>query len=249
MRSKGFLAGSVVWLMFILPSAYAGGKSPQADLARRIHEAVVAKMPRPYEDLSEWGKTILPPPAVRFPRLRRTFIRVGDHYELPHGTWKRTKVWIDDPDRDLRIQVPSIRLVDKNTTRLRVEATAALRGARERQDWVRGVRLLGVTAEADAVVRVGLDVDVTLAFDPAKPLDGLKVGAKVTAVQLELKEFNLRRVGPVVFLEQGPLGEELKAAIQERLKALEPKVKDYANRAIAEGLKDGKGLPPALGGR
>jgi hypothetical protein len=168
--------------------------------------------------------------------------------ELPHGTWKRTKVWIDDPDRDLRIAVPSIRLMGK-TTRLRVETTAALRCVRERQDWIRGVRLLAVTAEADTVVQVGLDVDVTLAFDPAKPLDGLKVEAKVTQVQLDLKEFNLRRVGPVVFHEQGPLGEELKAAIQERLVALEPKVKDYANRAIAEGLKNGKDLLPAAGGK
>jgi hypothetical protein len=249
MRSKSFLAGSVVWLLFVLPSARAEEKSPNAELARRIHDAVVAKIPRPYEDLSEWGKTIPPPPAVRFPRLRRTFVRVGDHFELPHGTWKRTRVWIDDPDRDLRIEVPTLRLVGKNTTRLRVEATAALRGSRERQDWVNGVRLLRVTADADAVVRVVLDVDATLAFDPAKPLDGLKIGAKVTQVHLELKDFNLRRVGPVVFPEQGPLGEELKALIQQRLDELEPKVKDYANRAIAEGLKDGKGLLPAAGGK
>jgi hypothetical protein len=249
MRSKTFLAGSAAWLLLVLPPAFAGEKSPNADLARRIHDAVAARIPRPYEDLSEWGKTIPPPPAVRFPRLRRTFVRVGDHFELPHGTWKRTRVWMDDPDRDLRIEVPSLRPVGKNTTRLRIEATAALRGSRERQDWVNGVRLLWVTADADAVARVGLDVDVTLAFDPAKPLEGLKIEAKVTKVQLELKEFNLRRVGPVVFLEQGPLGEELKAAIQQRLDELEPKVKDYANRAIAQGLKDGKGLLPTPGGK
>src|SRR5207253_820622 len=118
--------------------ARPGEKPPHADLARRIHQAVVAKMPRQYEDLSEWGKTIPPPPALRFPRLRRTVVRVGDRYELPHGSWKRTRVWVHDPARDLRIAVPEVRKVGKDTTRLRVEATVAVQGERERKEWVRG---------------------------------------------------------------------------------------------------------------
>src|SRR4051812_39594124 len=142
MGNKALLVGSVVCLLFALPPARGGDKPAQADLAARIHQAVVAKMPRQYEDLSEWGKTIPPPPAVRFPRLRRTLIKVGDHYELPDGTWRRTRVWVDDPARDLTVQVPAVRKVGKNTTRLRVEATLAVQGERERQEWVRGVRLL-----------------------------------------------------------------------------------------------------------
>jgi hypothetical protein len=247
MRRKVQLVGGVVWLMFPL-LAGAGEKSPPANLADRIRQAVVVRMPRQYEDRAEWGKTIPPPPAVRFPRLRRTVVKVGDHLELPDGTWKRTRVWVNDPARDVQVRVPEVRKVGKNITRLRVETTVAVEGERERQEWVNGVRLLTVTAEADAVVTVGLDVDVNVALDPARPLEGVQVGAKVKQVQIELKEFNLRRVGPVVFVEQGPLGEELKAALQERLKTLEPKVRDYADRAIAQGLKNGQGLFAAPAG-
>jgi hypothetical protein len=239
MRNKVLLIGSGVWLIFPLACAYPEEKSPNADLAELIHQAVVAKMPRQFEDRSEWGKTILPPPAFRFPRLRRTFVQVGDHLELPHGTWKRTRVWVSDPAHDLHIRVPEVRKAGKDTTRLRVEATVAAQGERERQDWVNGVRLLKVIVGADALVTVKLDVDVTVAFDPARPLEGVRVSVKVTRAQLELEEFNLRRVGPVVFLEQGPLGDELKAVLQEHLRALEPKVRDYADRAIAQGLRNG----------
>ena len=70
----------------------------------------------------------------------------------------------------------------------------------------------------------------------------------VVAVQLALKEFKVRRVGPVLVLEQGELGEELKRSLQERMKTYEPQVKEYANRALAEALKTNKGLfaPPGL---
>ena len=220
-------------------------ESANADLARRIHEGVLKKVPGEYEDRSEWGKTIPPPPAVRFPRLRRTLVKVGDRYEFPHGTWKRTLVRVADPARDIQVRVPEFVKVDKDTRRLRVEATVALQGFRERQDWVNGVRLLGITAEADAVVTVGVDVSVTVAFDLKKPLDGVKVEAKTEGVQLELREFKVRRVGPVMIVELGQLGEELKATLQQQLRAYEPKAKEYVERLVADTLKESKFLRPA----
>lgn len=222
-------------------AARAEEKPAYADLARRIKEAVVAKMPRQYEDLSGWGKTIPPPPAVRFPRLKRTLVRVGDRYEVPHGTWKRTRVWVHDPARDLFIEVRDAQKVGKNTSRLRVEATVALQGERERKEWVNGVQLLGVTARADAVVTVGLDVDVTVTLNTDRLPPELNVDAKVVDAKLALRDFNVRRVGPVL-VEAPELNEELRAAIQERMRAYEPHVRDYANRAIVGSVKSGKGL-------
>ena len=206
----------------------------QVGLAAYVHRVVVERLPRKFEDLSEWGATI-PAPPVRFPRLKRTVVKVGDRYEVPHGTWKRTKVWVEDPAKDLRIRVAEVRKVGKQTTRLRVEATAAVRGERERQQWARGVHLVGVTAEADAVVTVGVDIDVTIAFDAVRPLAGMKFEVKIAQVRIDLKAFELRRVGPVVLPEHSTLGEELKAKIQADLRALEPKVKDHANRLIGGG--------------
>jgi hypothetical protein len=245
MRRKPFL-GALLALVLSVPAVAAAEKSTNAILAEHIKQAVVAKMPREHEDLSQWGKTIPLPPRVRFPRLRRTVINVNGRPSVPNGTWKRTKVWVNDPNRDLVLRVPEFRKVGKDTYRLRVETTVALQGTRERREWVNGISLLDVTADADAVVQIGLDVDVTVAFDLSKPLDGVKINARVAQARLDLRDFHLRRVGPVVILEQGQLGEELKAILQAQLKAQEPRVKEEANRAIAVGLKDGKGLLPAL---
>lgn len=241
MRKALFAAGALSLVCGTSP-VRAEDKPDYSSFARRIQEAIVARMPRQFEDLSEWGKTIPLPADVRFPRLRRTAVKVGDHYEVPHGIWTRTRVWINDPAKSLQIQIRDSRKIDKNTTRLRVDATVAFQGQRERQRWVKGVSLFDISADADAVVAIGLDCDVKVAFDTSKFPPALRIEATVVKAQLALKEFNVRRVGPVVVVEQGELGEELKRTLQERLKTYEPQVKEYANRAIAESLKGGKGL-------
>jgi hypothetical protein len=243
-----YLTATVIGLSFGSTAVAADEKPDYAALAAQIKKAVLARMPKEYEDLSEWGQTIPLPTDVRFPRLRRTVIRKGDRLEVPHGVWRRTKVWVADPNRDLQIRLADVRKAGKDTTRVRVEALVTLRGSRERVRWAKGVQLFDITADADAVVAIGLDCNVKVSFDLKKLPPELRIEPKVTAVQLDLKEFNIRRVGPVLVLEQGELGEELKRSLQEKMKAYEPQVKEYANKALAESLKNDKGLfsPPGL---
>ena len=248
MRSMIYLAAIVAGLSFLTSAAAADDKPDYTALAAQIKKAVLARMPKEFEDLSEWGQTIPLPNDVRFPRLRRAVVKKGDRYEVPHGVWKRTKVWVADPDRDLQIRLADVGKGGKGQTRVRVEAQVTLRGSRERQRWAKGVRLFDITADADAVVAIGLDCDVKVSVDFKNLPPEVHVEPKVVGVQLNLKEFNIRRVGPVLVLEQGELGEELKRTIQERMKTYEPQVKEYANKALAETLKSDKGLfsPPGL---
>src|SRR5207248_1742925 len=80
---------------------------------------------------------------------RRMRVRVGDHDEWPDGPWLRTRVWVDDLDRDVTIKVRDVRPSDHQTTLLKVEATAKVHVERERQQWRRGLLLLGLLARAD----------------------------------------------------------------------------------------------------
>ena len=248
MRSMSYFAATVAGLGFLSSAAAADGKPDYTAIAAQIKKAILARMPREFEDLSEWGRTIPLPTQVRFPRLRRVIVRKGDRLEVPDGVWKRTKVWVADPNRDLQIRIADAGKAGKDVTRVRVEALVALRGSRERQRWANGVRLFDITADADAVIAIGLDCDVRVSFNLKKLPPELHVEPKIVNVQLGLREFNIRRVGPVLVLEQGELGEELKRTIQERMKTYEPQVKEYANRALAETLKTNKALfsPPGL---
>src|SRR5437868_78332 len=74
-------------------------------------------------------------------------------------------------------------------TLLHVEATVKLRVERERQQWRRGLLLLDLTARADAVVVLDLDVDASVGLDRSKVPPEVVVKPTVTRTQLDLKEF------------------------------------------------------------
>jgi hypothetical protein len=229
---------------FILtaPAVRAEDKPDYSDLARLIHSTLIPHVPREFEDRSDWGKMIPLQPNLRLPRVRRTIIPVGDRMEMPHGAWKRTKVWLDEPARDVQIRVTELRNTGKDKTRLGLEATIALHGERERQQWRNGLHLFDLTVQADAVVTVALDTEVTVTLNAGKFPPDLTVQPKVLQTRLELKSFDLKRIGPVLLgsKEARDLGEELKGSLQELLRQYEPQVTQKANEAIATGLKDGK---------
>jgi hypothetical protein len=224
------------------PSPAADEKPDCAELSRLIKAALAAQLPKQYEDKSQWGMTIPIPPGFRV-GPRRTLVRVGDHDELPHGAWKRTKLWVDDPAKDVRITIREFRKVEGKPSKLVLEATAALHVERQRRQWQRGLQLLDVTVQGDAVVRADVECDVSVALDAKKLPPELVVEAKITQCRLDLKEFELKQVGRLEIFGEIPklVSEELRTYLQGVLKDKEPELKEKANLVIARVLKDGKG--------
>src|SRR5437868_3526058 len=98
-----------------------------SEFSRILHKIVVAQVPKYVEDNSGWGGSIPIPDKLPLPRLR-TRIKVGDHEELPHGLWRKLRVNVDDPDKDVAIQVRSFEKIDAKTYRLSLDSQAAIRG-------------------------------------------------------------------------------------------------------------------------
>ncbi len=219
-----------------------------SELSRLIHQAAVEKCPKRFEDKSQWGRTIPIPPAVRLPRLRRTIVQVDGRDEFPDGAWKRTLVWLDDPAKDISIRVLDVQQQPQETNRYRVKiaSTVAFHSERERQQWKNGLKLIGLSIQADAKIAAELMCDVKISFDLSKLPPDVLAEPKVAALRLELCEFDLNRIGP--FIAGDPareLGDELKGLLQELLRLHEEQIRDYANQAIAKALKGGQARIPA----
>lgn len=225
---------------------------PAAELGRLIHKAVVAKMPKVYEDQSGWGRTVPLPDNLRFPRLRRTVVQVGDRPEVPDGLWRKLRLRLDDPDRDLQVRVRSFKRLDATKYRVTVEADATVRAEADVQRWRNGLRLADLTARADVALGVVVECDVVARLDAGKLPPALKLEPEVKDLKLNLKGFTprqvtFRRAGLSVEGEavEGA-GEELKGALQALLREAEPAVKNRAGEALARALKEGKDpLAPA----
>jgi hypothetical protein len=217
------------------------------ELSRLIHKVVVAQVPKVIEDDSGWGQTVAIPEKLRLPKLQRTFIKVGDRWEVPHGFWRKVKASLPEPAKNVQIQVRDLKSAGPGAIKLTVDADIALRGWAEAQHWRNGLALVGFIAEADAVIGLNLVCDVAIAVDTKKFPPDVKVTPKVAELKTDLREFSLREVKMrrlAVTLEgeaAREAGNQFKGLLQQLMRNHEPKVKELANEAIARSLREGKG--------
>jgi hypothetical protein len=228
------------------PASDAPADEPAgAPLARLIHAAIVSKLPPVYENHSGWGHTVPMPERVRLPRLRRTVVQVGDHLEVPDGPWRKVRLRVEDPDRDLQVHIRSFRRVDATTYRIVVETDAAVRADADVQRWRNGVELADLTARADFELGVVVECDMAARLDTGRLPPRLVVEPQVRHLKLNLKEFTPRQV---TFRRAGltvagdaieAAGEDIKGLLQDQLRSLEPELKQRAGEALARAMKEG----------
>jgi hypothetical protein len=224
----------------------ARDEAPSAELERLIHKAIAAKLDKVYEDDSGWGHTVPLPDNLRRPRLRRTVVKVGDRMEVPDGPWRKLRLSVEDPDRDVSVRVCAFKRLEGTTYRLTVETDVTLRAEADLQRWRNGLELADVTARADVALRVVLECDMAAGLDTSKVPPALSLKPDVRDLKLNLQKFTPKRVS---FRRAGlavegdaveAIGDEFKDALQGALRSAEPEVKKRAGEALARSVKEGK---------
>jgi hypothetical protein len=240
MRPIGILIGLVALLPFNLNAGEKPAKPEYKEFSKLIHSVVVKQLPKELEDDSGWGQTIPAPDKLPLPGLR-TFIKVGDKLEVPHGTWRRFKGKIEHPDKHLKIVVKEFKSLDSKTYQVAVDVDVTFLTLSEVQVWQKGLMLIGGNAVADVQITAAIVCDVGVDLDLKKFPPELKLEPKVTGLGLDLVDFKVRN-GPMIQGEFGDnLRNDLKQLMRGLLKASEPLVKAEVNRAIVQSLKEGKG--------
>jgi hypothetical protein len=224
-------------------------------LSKLIRDAVLKQAPRSFEDNSGWNLSRPFPARIRLPNLPRTVLRVGDHDELAHGSWRRVKGWMADPNKDLSLHVTELRPTEGGKYRLGLTSTADLQVEGEFQQWLNGLMIVGVTGRATATAQVDLDADVKLSLDVTKFPPEVQIEPKVVRLAIDLKKFQLFNPQTANNPQRAEgLNNDLKNLLQQALKTQEPKLTEEANRAIVDALRQGQGtfsaakLYEAIGG-
>jgi hypothetical protein len=240
MRFRIILAAMALGLPLAVFAGDVPRKEEYGDLSRLIHRMVLKKVPREYEQRFNWGNTIPVPEKLPLPNLR-TYLKVGDRVELPHGAWKRIRVKLDDP-KDLKIKVKELKKLDKGGYRVVLDAEALLRADGEWNQWQKGLMLLKVEGQADATIASTIVSDVELTINLKKFPPEVKADPKIVELTLDLKEFTLNQLGGTLQGEKirQIANDLMRDALHDLLKAAEPIVRDYANQVIAQSLKESK---------
>ena len=151
-------------------------------------------------------------------------------------------MWFDDPDKDIGLNVTSLKQLEGAKVRLALAVTANLQSEGEMQQWLNGLMLVAVTGRASVKVQGDIECDVNLSLDVTKFPPEMTIDPKITRCDLELKEFTLLKPAEVRNTERAEaINSQLKGALQLMLKNGEPTIREAANKAIAQALREGKG--------
>jgi hypothetical protein len=224
--------------------------APKVDytaLSSMIHKVVLGQLPPVIRTEANWGNTIPIEEGLRLMKRRKT-VPVGDHREFPHGQWRKTRAWFDNPDKDLIIKVLDLKPAGTKGYQITLDVNASVHAETEIQQWQKGILLADILALTDVGVDVPLQCDVTLALGKGFPPE-VKVEPKVTSLKTNLEDFKLKKVelrrpGLALALEgkaAEDMGKRVQGALQELLHNAEPTIAAKANEAIARSLREGKG--------
>ena len=205
------------------------------DELRRLIEGMALKhFPDKYENTKQWGQTkhVFSRLKVSLDGLRVDSERVTR--EANHGTWKRYRIDLSSAPDALQLKVERAEQTADNKLRVEVDCRAKLVVAGRVAQWERGLLLMSVGGEADAVARLWACCEVGVELDPRRLPPDIVVRPVVTDAKLELVDLRLRKFGYL----QGPiakqLGEGIEEIVQERLADDNRDLAAKLNRQIAK---------------
>jgi hypothetical protein len=199
-----------------------------------IRSLLLTSLPREYENSKHWGQT-----KPRWDGLHISLdgLRLDTKRrwkEVNHGTWTRYQATLVDPERTLFIQSTNLRPVADRRVAFDVIVDAQLFVTGRLSEWVHGVQLYSFSAEADATVRLVMQCEVGLEFLATHFPPEVRLVPRVTAADLELRQFELRSIsdahGPLV----RKLGDGLHDILQDEIRERREKLVSKINRAIAK---------------
>lgn len=201
-------------------------------LRKLVTQLALEHLPHTFEDQKKWNLTRQ---VVSGLDIKREGLKLKTHRRyrtVNDGTWKRYVVKLIDPERQFSLAIENAVNNGDGRARFDLVATAALDIYAQLAQWERGIRLLSISTEADAVVRLRLTCLAGVSLDTRQFPPDLVIRPTVTAADLELLDFTARRISKL----DGPVVEELgrgaRKVIQEKLDDREPRLVEKINARL-----------------
>jgi hypothetical protein len=209
-----------------------------ADAAANAFDDLVLQLvrdavPRQYEDRKQWGKTI---EVVSGLDIRRDGHRLRTNRrkkEVRHGRWKMYRVELEDPHRDLDIQLLNPRESDSGLL-FDIEATARLQTFARYSNWRYGVQVFSVSGDAEARVHLKATCEVALKLDPKHLPPDVLVVPRVREAEIHLIELDLQRLSHLRGDLAQEIGRGLRRIVNEALTKRQEELTRRMNQQLAK---------------
>jgi hypothetical protein len=212
--------------------AEAGEPDRSAEVVSQIAAKWIAEaIPREYERSKDWGRTKQITTGVR---SSGNFFKFDVHRrksEVKHGVWKKYRVTLVEPDKNLVVRIENLRSTGPGRTALTLLISAKVTAWARAKVYERGIHLIALEAEADTSIRLALDAEISLESIPTTSwLPGVAVRPVVTDARITLENFRLTRISDLRGSLARELGDGLRHVIEDELAG--PEFVAKLNRSI-----------------
>jgi hypothetical protein len=195
--------------------------------ARLIADAI----PREYERSKDWGRTKRITTGLRSSGNFFDFDIHRRKTEVNHGVWKKYRITLIEPEKNLDVKITNLRSIGANRFALTLSVTAKLHGWARAKVYDRGIHIIALEGVADTTVRLSLDAEIALETVPTQMyVPGIAVRPVVTDARLKLDDFRLKRISDLRGSLAHELGDGLRHLIEDELAG--PKLVAKLNRSI-----------------
>lgn len=192
---------------------------------------IAAEIPREFEGSKDWGRTKRMTTGLRSYGNFFKFDIHRDRNEVNDGIWKRYRLALIDPDKNLDVKIENLRTLETGRIALTLNVAAKVHGWARIKIYESGLHIIALEAEGDTGIRLAIDADIGV-----KPvnsdlfLPGYAIDPLVTDARLKFEDFNLTRISDVGGTFAHEVGIALREAAEDELKG--KKLADKINHSI-----------------
>lgn len=203
-----------------------------------LKRLLVELLPHEFEETGKWGTTKKVWDGVHM-KMDGLHLKTKRKWkEVNHGTWKKHRITLADPDQFLRAKVNNVERAGPGRMAFDLALAARLDIYGRLQEWQRGIRLFSVSADATADVEIDAHFVVDTKLDGGSVPPGIVITPRADSADLRLVDFKLHRVSKA----HGPLVDELsdglEKTVRKELARRDEKVVQSINRQLEKNQDD-----------
>jgi hypothetical protein len=206
------------------------GVTPEI-VAQLVTPLIAEAVPREFEGQKDWGKTKNVTTGLR---SEGNFFRFDIHSkknEVNDGVWKKYRVTLIDPDKNLELRIDNMHRLESGKYALTSFVAAKVHGWARAIVYEHGVHVISLEAEGDTAIRLWVDAEVGVeTVQSSTFIPGLELRPVVTDARLKFDDFKLTRISDVRGAVAKELGDLLRKELQKKLSG--PNLVDRFNHAL-----------------
>lgn len=192
-------------------------------------------IPETYHNDKSWGKTKRIVSGLDIKTSDGRLHTNRRRRDVEHGRWVRYEVRLGDPTDPRRLNIQVLKAEQGADRRLRfeVQIDTLVDVHFQQQRWNLGVKLLSLSVDAEARIRMRVTGDIAFEMDLTRIPPDILADPHVLSTQLELVDLKVDRIGVVGGDAAESIGDLVKRVVRdEYLPEQQAKITDKLNRQI-----------------